>query len=75
MENIARVQSLLMETVGSVLLQIQTETDRRADVMLGRLVQHVHDVSEQTNKRWSNNSRKPCNVGRDYSASAECDEG
>jgi DNA anti-recombination protein RmuC len=32
------------------LLQIQTETDRRADVMLGRLVRHVHEVSEQTNK-------------------------
>jgi hypothetical protein len=29
---------------------MQTETDRRTDVMLGRLVQHVHDASEQTNR-------------------------
>jgi hypothetical protein len=39
-----------METIGSALVQMQTETDRRTDVMLGRLVQHVHDASKQTNK-------------------------
>ena len=41
MENIAEVQTRLTEAIGSALMLIQSESDKRTDMMFERLVQQV----------------------------------
>ena len=49
-EGIARAQTQLTELLNNVLARMQTESDRRADTILERLVQKLHGVSEQVSQ-------------------------
>jgi uncharacterized coiled-coil protein SlyX len=49
-EDIARVQAQLTELLNDAMAKMQTESDRRAEAMLGRLVQKIQEASEQTVK-------------------------
>jgi DNA-binding ferritin-like protein len=49
-EGIARAQTQLTELLNNALARMQTESDRRADTMLERLVQKLHGVSEQVSQ-------------------------
>lgn len=48
-EDIARVQTHLTKVLGSVMEQMQAETDRRTAAMLEGLTEQIRDVLKQTN--------------------------
>lgn len=49
-EDIDRVQTQLTEVLNAAIAKMQTESDRRAEAMLQRLEQKIHEASERAER-------------------------